>query len=206
MTSSAPIPPSGSSSDPLLTSRSLLQRARERDEEAWRELVNIYAPLVYFWCRRMNIAEQDIPDLVQDVFRTVVTGLETFRKERPGDTFRGWLRTVTRTKAIDGVRRAKRFPLVTGGSEAHYQWEHVAATDDEDSDEEEIAEKALFLRALETVRPKFDPQIWQAFWRIVVDGCSANEVAEELGMKPGTVRVAKCRVLQKLRQQLGDVE
>jgi RNA polymerase sigma-70 factor (ECF subfamily) len=202
--SATPIPPSDPSPDPLLTSRSLLQRARNRDEEAWRELVSLYAPLVYFWCRKMSVAEQDIPDLVQDVFRSVVTGLETFRKERPGDTFRGWLRTVTRTKAVDGVRRSSRFPLVTGGSEAQHKWEQLAA--EEDLDEEQLAERALFLRALETVRPKFDPQIWQAFWRIVVDGCSASEVAQELGMKSGTVRVAKCRVLQKLRQQLGDVE
>jgi RNA polymerase sigma-70 factor (ECF subfamily) len=205
MTHSAPMQPSDSSRDPLLTSRSLLQRARDRDEEAWRELVNLYAPLVYFWCRRMNVAEQDIPDLVQDVFRAVVTGLETFRKEQPSDTFRGWLRTVTRSKAVDGVRRASRFPLTAGGSENQRKWEHVPDTL-ECADEEQLAEKALFLRALETVRPKFDPQIWQAFWRLVVDGRSATEVAEELGMKSGTVRVAKCRVLQKLRQQLGDVD
>jgi RNA polymerase sigma-70 factor (ECF subfamily) len=205
MSNSTPHPPSGSSSDPLLTSRSLLQRARDRDEQAWKELVNLYAPLVYFWCRRMNVAEQDIPDLVQDVFRTLITGLQTFRKERAGDTFRGWLRTVTRSKAIDAVRRASRFPHATGGSEAQQRWEQVVASPDSE-DEEANAEKALFLRALEIVRPKFEPQIWQAFWRIVVDGRSASEVAEELGMKSGTVRVAKCRVLQKLRQQLGDVE
>ncbi len=205
MTHSTPIQPSGFPHDPLPTSRSLLQRARDRDEDAWRELVHLYAPLVYFWCRRMNVAEQDIPDLVQDVFRAVVTGLETFRKERPSDTFRGWLRTVTRSKAVDGVRRANRFPIAAGGSEAHQRWEQLAATED-CQDEEQLAEKALFLRALDTVRPKFEPQVWEAFWRIVVDGRSAVEVADELGMKPGTVRVAKCRVLQKLRQQLGDVD
>ena len=45
-----------------------------------------------------------------------------------------------------------------------------------------------------------------AFWRVTVDGLSATEAANELSMKSGTVRVAKSRVLQRLRRQLGDVD
>ncbi|TXT29049.1 MAG: sigma-70 family RNA polymerase sigma factor [Planctomycetota bacterium] len=149
---------SESSGDKLPTSASLLDRARHRDDLAWNELVELYAPLVYFWCRKTNIVEHDIPDVVQEVFRAVVTGIDGFRKDRTGDTFRGWLRTVTRSKLADHFRRLNRNPA------------------------------------------------WQAFWRVTVDGLSATEVANELGMKSGTVRVAKSRVLQRLRKQLGDVE
>src|SRR5687767_7900947 len=186
MSNSTPIPPTDSSSDRMPTSRSLLQRARNHDEDAWREMVSLYAPLVYFWCRRMNVAEQEIPDLVQDVFRAVVMGLDRFRKDRPSDTFRGWLRTVTRTKVIDCMRRACRNPTAVGGSEANWRWEHLADAT-QLPEEEQHAEKALFLRAIETVRPKFDPQTWQAFWQMVVDGRSAVEIAAELGIRPGTV-------------------
>jgi RNA polymerase sigma-70 factor, ECF subfamily len=105
---------------------------------------------------------------------------------------------------IDCLRRAKRFPAVLGGSDAQWRWEHLP--EDIQNEDEVAAEKALFLRAIESVRPKFDPQSWQAFWEMVVEGKSAAEVSEKLGMRPGTVRVAKCRVLQKLRQQLGDVD
>src|SRR4051812_13633655 len=89
------------SSDALPTSRSLLALAKERDGPAWTRLVELYTPLVYFWCRRGPVQEQDIPDVVQDVFRSVVTGLASFRKQREGDTFRGWLRTITRSKISD---------------------------------------------------------------------------------------------------------
>ena len=64
---------SESSGDKLPTSASLLDRARHRDDLAWNELVELYAPLVYFWCRKTNIVEQDIPDVVQEVFRAVAT-------------------------------------------------------------------------------------------------------------------------------------
>ncbi|MBI5757566.1 MAG: sigma-70 family RNA polymerase sigma factor [Planctomycetales bacterium] len=202
---------SPSSSDAMRTSASLLDRARHRDDLAWNELVELYAPLVYFWCRKTNIVEQDIPDVVQEVFRAVVTGIGGFRKDRPGDTFRGWLRIVTRSKLADHFRRLDRNPIAVGGSGAQWRMEHISGESGdcdsiESEDDERLAEFALFHRGLEKIRADFDPKTWQAFWRVVVDGLSASEAGHELGMRPGTVRVAKSRVLQRLRRQLGDVE
>lgn len=202
---------SQASGEKLPTSVSLLDRARHRDDLAWSELVELYAPLVYFWCRKTNIVEQDIPDVVQEVFRAVVTGIDGFRKERPCDTFRGWLRTVTRSKLADHFRRLDRYPIAVGGSGAQFQFEHLSEESSdggstEGEDDERLAEFALFHRGLERIRRDFDPKIWQAFWRVTVDGLSAAEAANELGMKSGTVRVAKSRVLQRLRRQLGDVD
>lgn len=188
------------------TSRSLLERLKHQDNEAWREVVELYAPLVYFWCRKTTIADQDIPDVTQEVFRAVVKSIGTFRKDRPSDTFRGWLRTITRNKLNDYFRARLRIPVAQGGSEARQRLEQVPGEQVETIEEDNLAEQALFRRALERIRPQFDPKTWQAFWRVVVDGLSATEAARELGMRPGTVRVAKSRVLQRLRRQLGDVE
>jgi RNA polymerase sigma-70 factor, ECF subfamily len=204
-----------SSRDALPTSRTLLQRARKNDSRAWQELVELYAPLVYFWCRRGNVIEQDIPDVVQDVFRAVVAGLGGFRKERASDTFRGWLRTVTRSKVADYYRRVGRETHAVGGSTAQRRIQRIPADiepaegltpDSENTGDEQLAVAALHHRALQLIREHFDPKTWQAFWRVAVDGQSATDVAAELGMKAGTVRVAKSRVLQRLRRELGDVE
>jgi RNA polymerase sigma-70 factor, ECF subfamily len=198
---------SASASDVLATSRSLLARARQRDDRAWEKLVELYAPLAYFWCRRGHVAEQDIPDVVQEVFRAVVVGIGTFRKERPCDTFRGWLRTVTRSKLSDYFRSRGKSPGVPGGSDMQRRLAQVAADPDDEPDaEEDSAERALFFRGLDTIRNQFEPRTWEAFWRVVVDEKSVSDVAHELDMRPGTVRVAKCRVLHRLRQELGDVE
>jgi RNA polymerase sigma-70 factor, ECF subfamily len=207
MTASEQADSANSAADVLATSRSLLARARQRDDGAWEKLVELYAPLAYFWCRRGHVAEQDIPDVVQEVFRSVVVGIDTFRKERPCDTFRGWLRTVTRSKLCDYFRSRGKSPGAPGGTEMQRRLEQVAVAADEEPDgEEESAERALFFRGLETIRGQFEPRTWQAFWRVVVDEKSVADVAGELGMRPGTVRVAKCRVLHRLRQELGDVE
>lgn len=39
---------------------------------------------------------------------------------------------------------------------------------------------------------------------MAVEGKPATEVADELGMSPVAVRVSKSRVLQRLREALGD--
>ena len=80
------------------TSRSLLLRVRANDQEAWRRLVDLYSPLVAHWCRQWGASADDLADLVQEVFAAVSPGLATYRPDRPGATFRGWLRGVARNK------------------------------------------------------------------------------------------------------------
>ena len=45
--------------------------ARQDDPAAWERLVRLYAPLVASWCRRWGVAEQDMGDVLQDVFAAV---------------------------------------------------------------------------------------------------------------------------------------
>jgi RNA polymerase sigma-70 factor (ECF subfamily) len=63
----------------------------------------------------------------------------------------------------------------------------------------------LITHVLDLIRPEFAERTWQAFWRTAIEGGSAPEVAAELSMSAGAVRVAKSRVLQRLREELGDL-
>src|SRR5438552_4671524 len=86
------------------TSRSLLERVKARDARAWDQLVTLYSPLILHWCRRWDLEGHDAADVFQEVFQTLATQIGRFRKERPGDTFRGWLWTITRSKVHDHFR------------------------------------------------------------------------------------------------------
>lgn len=189
------------------TSRSLLADAQLADPRAWERLATLYAPLVAFWCRRWGVADQDIVDVLQDVFAAVAGHLERFRKDRPGDTFRGWLLTIARNKTNDYLRRRGQEPAATGGTEASLRLQQVLDPHSEGSEADE-ADVALFdavLRnALDAIRGEFHEQTWRAFWGVVVEGRSTADVAADLAMRPGTVRVAKSRVLLRLRRELGD--
>ena len=42
------------------TSLTLLERARGDDAVAWHRLVDLYGPLVHYWCRRAGLGGTDI--------------------------------------------------------------------------------------------------------------------------------------------------
>jgi RNA polymerase sigma-70 factor (ECF subfamily) len=190
------------------TSRSLLAGVRQDDSAAWIRLVNLYAPLVAAWCRRWQVAEQDVLDVLQDVFGTVAKNLVRFRKEQPHDTFRGWLATIARNKVRDYYRRRSKEPIAAGGTESMRRMSEVADTHPAQQITVPMDDPALgdvLQRALASIRGEFKEKTWQAFWRVVVEGRAAADVAAELSMQPGAVRVSKSRVLARLRRELGDV-
>ena len=116
----------------------LLARLRVNEPDAWRTLVHLYSPLVYHWCRRGGLAPDDVADVFQEVFRAVAEHIGRFRRDRPGDTFRGWLRTITGNKIRDHFRRLQDQPEAQGGTDAQArmqavpqpQFESDAAEDD----------------------------------------------------------------------------
>ncbi len=185
------------------TSSSLLDRVKVWDEVAWRRLVSVYGQLVLYWCRCAGIRREDRVDVCQEVFRAVAVNIDNFRHDQPGDTFRGWLRTITRSKVADHFRRQNRQPAAIGGSVARERF--LAIPDGEASSAAEAGnqEKAILVnRALDLIRSEFEDRTWQAFWRATVEGQPSDVVAESLEMTPAAVRQAKSRVLRRLREEL----
>jgi RNA polymerase sigma-70 factor (ECF subfamily) len=169
-------------------------------------MVALYAPLVMRWCRTAGLGEADAADVFQEVFQTVATRLGSFRHTDSGDTFRGWLRTITRNKVNDLFRRREHEPPGVGGSEARDWLSQVPqdfASRDVSSAGSEKSE--LLHRALAMIQSDFEPRTWASFWQTAVEGRGAADVAADLGMTPGAVRVAKSRVLHRLRLDLGDL-
>jgi RNA polymerase sigma-70 factor, ECF subfamily len=189
------------------TSRSLLMRLHANDQAAWDRLIALYAPLVWHWCRGYNLPPQDSADIFQEVFQSVAAHIADFHNDRPADTFRGWLRTITKNKVHDHFRQRQREPQAAGGTGAKVWWSRLpdAAHAEEPAADDHAGYPLLFQEALRLIQSEFEEKTWRAFWYVVVDGRSPQDVGAELGMSPGAVRVAKCRVLHRLRQELGDV-
>ena len=67
-------------------------------------IARLYTPLLYYWCQRAGLQEQDAADLVQEVFVLLVRKLPEFRYDRER-SFRNWLRTVALNKWRESQRR-----------------------------------------------------------------------------------------------------
>ena len=189
------------------TSLSLLERIRNGENSGWQRVVDLYSPLARHWCRRWGVQGADADDVLQEVFRAAAASIATFRRERDGDTFRGWLRSITRHRVLAFLRSRKERPEAAGGSEAQQRLQEIAEPDAGDSNDPEEAEQFSILvrRAMAQLRGEFQPKSWQAFWRTAVDQQPSADVAAELGMTANAVRMAKSRVLHRLREELGDL-
>ena len=189
------------------TSLSLLQRASAHDATAWQRVLELYRPLVLSWCARQGVRVDDADDVAQEVFSAAAAALATFHHDRPGDTFRGWLRGITRNQVLMHFRRSRGQPSAAGGSAARIALENVAdslaATGDQPEDTAGIDQ--LHRRALDYVRGECTERMWQAFWRTAIDERTPADVGAELGMTPAAVRQAKSRVLRRLKQELGEL-
>jgi RNA polymerase sigma-70 factor (ECF subfamily) len=169
-------------------------------------MVGLYRPLVCYWCGRQGLVGEDVDDVAQEVFQVAAARLADFRRDRPGDTFRGWLRGITRIKVWEHLKAAGQRPPAVGGSTALNRLHGVADEPPAEADEDAPSEMAALLRrALELVRGEFAPAAWRAFLLTAVEGKSAPEAAAELGLTAVAVRQHKSRVLRRVRQELGDL-
>ncbi len=192
----------------VATSLTLLARVRANDAQAWQRLSDLYGPWVYHWCRKSGFQAADAADIVQEVFCSVANGISEFQKERTSDTFRGWLRTITRNKIRDRFRGQACQAEAVGGTDAQLRLAEIPDPRSDDptdvDDRREIG--SLFGRALRFVQAEFRDRTWEAFWRTTVDGQETADVAVELGISENAVRQAKSRVLRRLRAELGDLK
>ena len=184
----------------------LIDRIKVHDREGWERLVTLYTPFLHYWCRRWGVSRADADDVLQEVFQAISKNLKDFRRERTGDSFRGWLRGIARNKALSLRRR--RDPRGTGGTDFYRRSQLIpdqrshSVPDTEGADQEAIG--VLYEQALKLVKNEFEERTWQAFWRAVVDGQAPAIIADDLGVTAAAVRQAKSRVLRRLKVILGE--
>jgi RNA polymerase sigma-70 factor (ECF subfamily) len=177
------------------TPGTLLERlSTNPDEGSWGRFVELYTPLLLSYVRRLGLRQPDDADFVQEVFMHLVNKLPAFVYDSKR-SFRGWLRTVTHNL----WRNRRRMPaeLLPGAVDL----DGVPAAQAEAFWEVDYR-RHLVDQALAIMQGEFQPTSWKACWEVVVHGRSAEEVGSELGLSAGAVRVAKFRVLNRLRREL----
>ena len=89
--------------DPTLAA--LIARAAKGDQNAWEELVERFAPLVWSICRRYSLERADIDDVAQNVWLRLVERLSTIREP---NALPGWLATTTQRECLRLLRVNQR--------------------------------------------------------------------------------------------------
>jgi RNA polymerase sigma-70 factor (ECF subfamily) len=213
--------PTGSAAgehEPSATSTELLRQAQANNQDAWEQLVSLYSRRMYRWCRRAGLQAADAGNVVQESLQAVARKLGEFRRDRPGDTFRGWLRRITDNKIRDHFRRQGRaIDVATGGTDGQdllIDLAHAPQQGNQPSHEEITWDTSIasalspqtdeLHESIQRIRNEVSDRDWKFFWRVVVDGQSAADVGREFGVTANTVRLVKMRLLRKLRRSLAN--
>ncbi len=187
------------------TQPSLLVKIRdERDGESWSRFVGIYTPAIYGFLKHQGLQDADAADLTQDVMASVSEAIKSFEYHPQQGRFRGWLFTVVQNRLRNFWRGVAMRPAAKRDSQSYQRLlEHpddrINAT--QQAWEREY-ESHLFVCAAEQVRPQVRESTWRAFWGTVVAGESPAAVAGRLDMTPSAVRLAKARVIARIKREI----
>lgn len=169
----------------------LVTRASGGDQEAWYELVDRYAPLVYTICTRYRLSNHDIEDVGQNVWLLLV---EQLGKLREPAALPGWLATTTARECLRVVTAASKTERLGTGLD-----DSVVFVDDAVIDEEIlVAERNAALRAAFTELP---PRCQQLLSMLISDPPhSYADIHAELGIPVGSIGPQRARCLDRLRR------
>lgn len=178
----------------LITPASLLFRLKTAEPSAaWEKFIELYTPLLVQWAKRLGQQDSDCADLVQDVFLILWQQLPHFDYNAE-KSFHAWLKTVFLNRHRTRLRQKSPTPIELNGVDFNIAEAHEGI-DPEDT---------LFLikQAFRLIEEEFSPLHQQVFRLYVLENRDPEEVARELGIRPGTVYGIKSKILSRLRQEI----
>jgi len=185
------------------TRLSLLQRLRgERDEPAWAEFLALYEPLVLRLMRSRGLQESDARDTTQQVLLRISGAIERYQPDGAAASFRRWLYRISRNVVVTFLTKQSRNPQPLDENWALDQMPVTLAA----GPESELFDREYRLQVLawatDQVRREFRDATWQAFVETSIEGRPIADVARDLGMSPGSVYVARSRIIARLRNRV----
>ncbi len=171
-----------------LTDATLLDRARNGDRQALDELLTRHQRRVYRFGLKMCRDPEDAKDVLQETLLAVARTVKDFRGASSVST---WLYSIARSFCIKRRRRSKFAPAEEESLEAHAPGEEARQIADPSRGPEDALAGRQIEAALETAIGSLDPMYREVLVLRDVEGLTASEVAEIMGL---TVEAVKSRL------------
>ena len=173
----------------------LVSRAQAGDAQAFGELYEQYAPVVYrFLRRRLDGSDEVVHDLTADVFVKVYEKLDRYVER--GLPFTAWLYRIAHNHLVDHLRTLPRYaasPLEAGAEVAE---QHSGAA----------FGRVLDRQTLEPALARLTPEQRQAVELRFLEGLSVAETAALMRRSEEAVKKLQARALANLRRSLAPAQ
>ncbi len=175
----------------------LLERTRQRDEDAARALVRELYPLVMKIVRAHLPRRTDEADLAQAVFTKVFTRLDQYAGDVP---IEHWVSRVAVNTCFNALRAEQRRPEIRHAdlNEAETELlERITAPDPGADPASLVAVRELAAKMLETL----SPQDRLLLTWLDLEGQSVEDIRQKTGWNQSSIKVRAFRARRKLRRQ-----
>lgn len=176
-------------SDPTVIA--LVQRVITGDQEAWNEIIDRYAPLVWAICLRYQLSRTDADDVGQSVWLLLVENIGNLREPA---ALPGWIATTTRNECLRVLRTTRKIDPDGLPPDDQLPPDSSAVVDAELL----AAERDAALRA---AFDELSPSCHQLLSLLVSDPPPAYaEISASLGIPIGSIGPTRQRCLDRLRR------
>lgn len=189
------------------TRESLIIQVKDPENRvAWEQFVAIYRPVIVRTAAARGLQEADAQDLAQQVLLAVASAIGQWEKRNESTRFRHWLRRITRNAIVNAITRRPQDRAIGGSSILAVLTEHAEVDAETESLIDWEYRRELYLLAAQIVRRDVKADSWRVFELTVIDGMSNQAAAEKLGKSVGTIYTARCRIMQRLRAAIAELE
>ena len=187
--------------DASATKSSLILRVRDTsDQQAWGAFVDRYGPKIYAWCLKWKLQEVDAEEVTQDLLSKLVQVMRSFKYDRARGSFRGWLHTVARNAWQDYLKKRKE----TVGLDPAV-WDELRGGD-LSNELESLFDREVWEEAAARTQLQVSARDWQIFQLLELEERPGAEVAAQFQIKVANVYMVKKRVLDKLKQEIQNLD
>jgi len=177
--------------------KDLVDRCRQGNDEAWRQLVDQFGQKVYSIAYHFTLKREDAEELAQEIFLKVFENLHRYDGSFP---LTAWLVSLSRNLCIDRYRRRKReksFRFVSDDAVAPL----LQSSDDPSSE----AIKKERIKILFWALSEIPEDLAEILVLRDLDGLAYDEIGKALELPDGTVKSrlfrARAEVSRKVRER-----
>ena len=195
-------------SELIPTRQSLLSRLKDWDDhDSWRMFFETYWRLIYNAAIRAGLTDAEAQDVVQETVISVSKSMPNFDYDSKKGSFKGWLLLLTRWRITDqfrkrqpGIEERRKAPTSTQTATVERVPDPVGLALESAWDKE--WENNLVEAAVQRVKQKVDPKLYQVFDLYVVKKWPVSRVARTLKVSAGRVYLTKHRIGHLIKREV----
>src|ERR1700746_3743966 len=183
--------------------RQIVRRAQKGDKAAFELLVERHQHRVFAVARGIVKRQEDAEDVAQQVFVKAYFSLKRFDQRA---AFSTWLYKITVNECWDLLRKRKARPLIYESDFNDEQSRQYTATERETTKGPDTGDRMAMRQQLEAMLGQLDKRDRAMLILKEVEGFSAGEIADSMGLNANTVKVrlfrARKRIVEYSRREI----